>query len=164
MLAGVSDPRLVKRGVCPAGHKALYSDEWGGLPDKEFLGTLEPRLAALRDRLYDTAHDATQPSGSLCSEWAAKLELPAGIPIAIGEFDVLLRFHERVADYIREKKWHDSQELRELNGGGVELRLRLSGLAEVERWVLSWGGNAVVVRPRQLAASVKRAARKILRS
>jgi L-ribulokinase len=88
VLAGVTDPRRVKRGVCPAGHKALYSDEWGGLPDKEFLAMLDPRLAALRDRLYERAYDANEPAGSLCPEWAAKLRLPAGIPIAIGEFDV----------------------------------------------------------------------------
>jgi L-ribulokinase len=88
LLAGVTDPRKVKRGVCAAGHKALYSDEWGGLPDKEFLGALDPRLASLRDRLYERAYDATEPAGSLCPEWAAKLELRAGIAIAIGEFDV----------------------------------------------------------------------------
>ena len=88
VLAGVADPRLVKRGVCAAGHKALYSDEWGGLPDKEFLAALDPRLADLRDRLYVKAYDASEPAGSLSSDWAAKLGLPAGIPIAIGEFDV----------------------------------------------------------------------------
>ena len=88
VLAGVADPRLVKRGVCAAGHKALYSDDWGGLPDKEFLSALDPRLAEIRDRLYEKAYDASEPAGSLCSEWAAKLGLPAGIPIAIGEFDV----------------------------------------------------------------------------
>jgi L-ribulokinase len=88
VLAGVADPRQVKRGVCAAGHKALYSDEWGGLPDKEFLAMLDPRLAALRDRLYEKAYDATEPAGSLSAEWAARLELPEGIPIAIGEFDV----------------------------------------------------------------------------
>src|SRR5580658_2025900 len=88
VLAGVADPRLVKRGVCAAGHKALYSDDWGGLPDKEFLTALDPRLADLRDRLYEKAYDATEPAGSLCSEWARRLGLPAGIPIAIGEFDV----------------------------------------------------------------------------
>ena len=43
VLAGVTDPRQVKRGVCAAGHKALYSDEWGGLPDKEFLASLDPQ-------------------------------------------------------------------------------------------------------------------------
>ena len=88
VLAGVADPRSVKRGVCAAGHKALYSDDWGGLPDKEFLGALDPRLAELRDRLYEKAYDATEPAGSLCSEWATKLGLAPGIAIAIGEFDV----------------------------------------------------------------------------
>jgi len=88
VLAGVADPRLVKRGICAAGHKALYSDDWGGLPDKEFLGALDPRLANLRDRLYEKAYDATEPAGSLSFEWAAKLGLAEGIPIAIGEFDV----------------------------------------------------------------------------
>jgi L-ribulokinase len=88
VLAGVADPLKVKRGVCPAGHKAMYSDEWGGLPDKEFLAALDPRLAALRDRLYAKAWDALEPAGALTPEWAAKLGLKAGIPIAIGEFDV----------------------------------------------------------------------------
>jgi L-ribulokinase len=88
VLAGVKDPREIKRGVCAAGHKALYSDEWGGLPDKEFLSELDPKLADLRDRLYERAYDATTAAGSLCGEWAQKLGLAEGIPIAIGEFDV----------------------------------------------------------------------------
>ena len=88
VLAGVADPRLVKRGVCAAGHKALYSNDWGGLPDKEFLAALDPRLAELRDRLYEKAYDASERAGSLCSDWSAKLGLAPGIPIAIGEFDV----------------------------------------------------------------------------
>ncbi len=88
VLAGVTDPRAIKAGICPAGHKALYADEWGGLPDKEFLALLDPRLAELRDRLYPKAYDATEPAGSLSDEWAEKLGLRAGIPIAIGEFDV----------------------------------------------------------------------------
>jgi L-ribulokinase len=88
VLAGVRDPRQIQRGICAAGHKALFSDEWGGLPDKEFLCQLDPKLAALRDRLYDRAHDASVPAGRLCADWAGKLGLPEGIPIAIGEMDV----------------------------------------------------------------------------
>ncbi len=88
VLAGVTDPVQIQRGVCMAGHKALYCDEWGGLPDKEFLGKLDPKLAALRDHLYPKAHDATASAGRLSEAWAAKLGLPAGIPIAIGEMDV----------------------------------------------------------------------------
>jgi L-ribulokinase len=88
VLAGVTDSLQVKRGICAAGHKALYSDEWGGLPDKEFLALLDPKLADLRDRLYTQAHDATVPAGKLCAAWSGKLGLPEGIPIAIGELDV----------------------------------------------------------------------------
>jgi L-ribulokinase len=88
VLAGVTDPRKIKAGICPAGHKALYSDEWGGLPDKKFLARLDPKLAALRDRLYPRAFDAREAAGRLCPAWAKKLGLPAGIPIAIGAFDV----------------------------------------------------------------------------
>jgi L-ribulokinase len=88
VLAGIDDPRAIQAGICPAGHKALYADEWGGLPDKEFLALLDPKLAALRDRLYPKAYDATVPAGRLCAGWAKKLGLPADIPIAIGEFDV----------------------------------------------------------------------------
>jgi L-ribulokinase len=88
VLAGVTAPEAVVRGVCCAGHKALYAEEWGGLPDKEFLALLHPDLAALRDRLYAKAHDATVPAGALCADWARQLGLQAGIPIAIGEMDV----------------------------------------------------------------------------
>ncbi|MCE0484963.1 MAG: ribulokinase [Methylacidiphilales bacterium] len=88
VLAGVADPRQVKRGVCAAGHKALYAPDWNGLPDEEFLAKLDPKLAPLRTRLYEKAHDATVAAGTLCAEWAKKLGLPEGIPIAIGEFDV----------------------------------------------------------------------------
>ena len=50
-LVGVTDPLAIRRGVCMAGHKALYAEDWGGLPDKEFLSALDPKLADLRDRL-----------------------------------------------------------------------------------------------------------------
>jgi L-ribulokinase len=88
VLAGVAAPEKVVRGICAAGHKAMYADSWGGLPDKEFLSRLDPKLARLRDRLYEKAFDATTPAGSLCAEWSRRLGLPAGLPIAIGEFDV----------------------------------------------------------------------------
>ena len=57
-----------------------------------------------------------------------------GVQSGEGQHDVVIRFDARVADYVREKKWHESQELRELKGGAVELRLKLSSLNEIERW------------------------------
>jgi L-ribulokinase len=88
VLAGVTAPEQVVRGICAAGHKAMYGEEWGGLPDRAFLARLDPRLAALRDRLYTRAHDAGTPAGVLCPEWARRLGLRPGLVIAIGAFDV----------------------------------------------------------------------------
>ena len=88
VLAGVNDPAQIRRGICAAGHKALFCDEWGGLPDKKFLSLLHPKLASLRDRLYDRAYDATGSAGNLSKPWAMKWGLKPGIPIAIGEMDV----------------------------------------------------------------------------
>jgi proteasome accessory factor B len=87
-----------------------------------------------------------------------------GVHSGEGVFEVVLHFHENVVDYIREKKWHDSQELIDLPNGGLEMRLKLSSLAEVERWVLNWAGNAVAIKPRELVESVRAAAKRILDS
>lgn len=75
-----------------------------------------------------------------------------------GSYAVAIRFTDRVADFVREKKWHPSQQLIELAGGHVELRMTLSSLGEVERWILSWGGEAVVLSPTELRERVLAAA------
>ncbi len=87
-----------------------------------------------------------------------------GVHSGQGEFNVVIRFDEFAADYIREKRWHPSQQLKELRAGGLELHLRLSSLGEVERWVLGWGGHAIVLQPPELAASIRRAAQLILKN
>ncbi|MEI8290794.1 MAG: WYL domain-containing transcriptional regulator [Verrucomicrobiota bacterium] len=87
-----------------------------------------------------------------------------GVHAGEGKFEVVIRFAPRAADYIREKKWHASQTLRDLKDGGAELKMKLSSLAEVERWVLSWGGEATVLQPRELAAAVKASANRILQN
>lgn len=90
ILCGITDPDRVLRGVCAAGHKAMFNRAWGGYPDGEFLRTLDPRLAALRARLPDTAFSIDHCAGRLCDEWSAKVGLPTGIPVAMGAFDAHL--------------------------------------------------------------------------
>jgi L-ribulokinase len=87
VLAGIESPRDITRCVCAAGHKALYSDEWGGLPPADFLARLDPGLAALRGRLYDHAYPPDRPAGRLSASWARAFRLPEGIAIAMGGFD-----------------------------------------------------------------------------
>ncbi len=86
-----------------------------------------------------------------------------GIHSHQGDFEVVVRFTADVADYIREKRWHPSQQLAEREGGAVELRLRLGSLVEIQRWILGWGGHARVLAPPELAEGVRDAAREILK-
>ena len=92
----------------------------------------------------------------------AELGNSFGIHSGTGKHKVVLRFNDRVADYIREKKWHPSQRVRELKNGQLELQMTLSSLVEVGRWVLQWGGAARVLAPKELVEQVTAAAREIV--
>ncbi len=87
VLTGTARPAEIRRSVCAAGHKAMYAREWGGLPDEEFLAALDPALAKLRGRLYDEAWSSETRAGGLTEEWAARLGLRPGTPVAVGAFD-----------------------------------------------------------------------------
>lgn len=87
ILTGDIRPENLKRSVCAAGHKAMYNDIWGGLPDGQFLGAISPGLGKLRDRLYNKAFPAEQPAGCLSKEWAETLGLSPDVTVAVGAFD-----------------------------------------------------------------------------
>ncbi|HQO74742.1 MAG TPA: ribulokinase [Candidatus Marinimicrobia bacterium] len=87
VLTGNTDPLLIKRSICAAGHKALFNEQWGGLPDEEFLSELSPEIAAMRQRLYRKAYSAEEKMGNLSPEWAEKLGLTTEVAVAVGAFD-----------------------------------------------------------------------------
>jgi len=89
-LSGTEHPDKLTVGVCAAGHKAMYNDNWGGYPDAEFLRRLDPRLGELRARLRPKAHTIDRAVGGLTADWAKRTGLPAGIPVAVGAFDAHL--------------------------------------------------------------------------
>jgi L-ribulokinase len=86
-IAGRLDPDSMPRGICAAGHKGMYNDGWGGLPSEDFLRSLDPDLVRVRQRFAANATTADQPAGSLAKSIAAKIGLPAGIPVAVGAID-----------------------------------------------------------------------------
>ena len=90
LLTGTTSPDKIKRCRCAAGHKAMFNDNWGGYPAKDFLAKLDPKLGQLRDTLGDKTYAIDQKAGDLTEEWAAKLGLKAGIPVAMGAFDAHL--------------------------------------------------------------------------
>ena len=87
VLTGQTNPNEIKRSICAAGHKAMYNDEWGGLPDAEFLSELDPVLCKLRNNYSSVAVSSEQSAGGLCEEWAQRLGLEPGIAVAVGAFD-----------------------------------------------------------------------------
>jgi L-ribulokinase len=89
-LTGTESPDKLTVGICAAGHKAMYNDDWGGYPDREFLSQLDPKLGQLRDRLRPKAHTIDRAVGGLTAEWAKRTGLSAGTPVAVGAFDAHL--------------------------------------------------------------------------
>jgi len=86
-ITGNLDPTSMARGVCAAGHKAMYNAQWGGLPSEEFLAGLDPGLVEIRRRYAPEAVPSDQKAGELTAEVAAKVGLRPGIPVAVGAFD-----------------------------------------------------------------------------
>lgn len=90
MLTGTQAPSDLTVGVCAAGHKAMYSANWGGYPDAEFLSSLDPKLGVLRSRMCPQAQTIDRPVGGLTADWAERTGLKAGTPVAVGAFDAHL--------------------------------------------------------------------------
>jgi L-ribulokinase len=87
LLVENKDLKSFKRSRCAAGHKAMWHEDWNGLPSEEFLGKLHPYLATLRGRLYDETYTSDAIAGTLSSEWAERLGLSTETIVAVGTFD-----------------------------------------------------------------------------
>ncbi len=87
VLTGVKDVHQIKRSRCAAGHKAMWHEDWEGLPPKDYLQLFDSRLAELRDRLFRHTYTADVPAGKLTKEWADRLGLSEDTTVAVGTFD-----------------------------------------------------------------------------
>lgn len=87
LLTGVTTPEQMYRSRCASGHKAMWLEEWGGLPSEEFLTALDPVLAGFRSRLFTETCSSDMKVGNLTPEWAEKLGLTTNAAVAVGAFD-----------------------------------------------------------------------------
>ena len=88
--------------------------------------------------------------------FSAEKELKGGFGVfaGTGKYPVRIRFDSFAARLVRERDWHPTQKIREVEGGEIELEMTLGALEEIERWILSWGDHARVLGPKLLIQSV----------
>lgn len=87
LLTGATDVKEMKRSRCAAGHKALWHEEFGGLPSNEFFTALDPILDGMRERMFSKTYTSDVSAGKLSAEWAERLGLPTNVEVAVGAFD-----------------------------------------------------------------------------
>ncbi|MBC7946260.1 MAG: ribulokinase [Chitinophagaceae bacterium] len=87
LLTGGNDIQQMKRSVCSAGHKALWSSAFGGLPPNDFFVAVDPVLDGFTSRLFKNAYTSDKSAGFLSSEWAGRLGLSTDVVISVGAFD-----------------------------------------------------------------------------
>lgn len=87
LLTGGNDARKIKRSRCSAGHKALWAEEFAGLPPQDFFTSLDPILEGINDKLFSETFTADEKAGNLSAEWAERLGLSTNVVIGVGAFD-----------------------------------------------------------------------------
>ena len=87
LLSGGKNIKDMKRSVCAAGHKALWAEEFGGLPPDDFFASWDPLLKGFTERLFKNTYPSDVAAGNLSAEWAEKLGLTTDVKIGVGAFD-----------------------------------------------------------------------------
>ncbi len=68
---------------------------------------------------------------------------------------VKLLFDRKIASYIKERKWHPSQQTIVRNQGVVELNLEVAITPELVQWVLGFGPNVTIKEPISLKDKIQ---------
>jgi L-ribulokinase len=87
VLTGNTNPLSMRRSRCAAGHKALWHEDFEGLPSEAFFTKLDPLLSGLRARLFRETYTSDVPMGKISKAYAKKLGLSENVVIGVGAFD-----------------------------------------------------------------------------
>jgi L-ribulokinase len=87
LLTGGTHVSQMKRSRCAAGHKALWAEEFGGLPPDEFFSSLDPLLKGFTKKLFSKTYTSDKPAGKLSRQWAERLGLTTNVVVGVGAFD-----------------------------------------------------------------------------
>ena len=87
VLTGGKSLKDLKRGICAAGHKALWSESFDGYPPNDYFAAIDPLLDGFTEKLHQNIYSTDSVAGKISPEWSEKLGLPLDVTIGIGAFD-----------------------------------------------------------------------------
>lgn len=87
VLSGNTSLGSIARSRCAAGHKAMWNQEWGGIPPIGFFEKISPRMKCLESGMYSKTCPGGEKVGTISPQWAQKLGLGPDVVIAMGGID-----------------------------------------------------------------------------
>lgn len=87
VLTGGKSLKNLKRGICAAGHKALWSEFFDGYPPNGYFAAIDPLLDGFTEKLHQNIYSTDSVAGKISPEWSEKLGLPLDVTIGMGAFD-----------------------------------------------------------------------------
>lgn len=87
LLVGDTTPERLYRSRCTAGHKAMWHEEWHGLPDPDFLRSVDPLFELFEGHLYNNTVPNGTRVGMLSREWSKRFGINHPIAVGIGAID-----------------------------------------------------------------------------
>ena len=70
--------------------------------------------------------------------------------------DVKVSFDQYSAPFIRERKWNDTQKIKNNKDGSLIFSITVNSLIEIKGWILNWGKHAKIIEPKYLVADIKK--------
>jgi len=125
--------------------------EWNGMPYLQAWDPADPkrpfkRFALSRMESVEVLANRFRPP--------AKRDQPSCLGAFCGEvFSATIRAEAEQADFVRERRWHPDQKIRELRDGAVEFILPFGDPGEAARWILGQGPGFRPVAPMALVRS-----------
>jgi len=64
-------------------------------------------------------------------------------------------FHPDVAGYIKEKIWHESQQIHTQFDGSIFFEAEVAGTDEIRFWIMTWGSKAKALESESLSEEIR---------
>lgn len=90
-------------------------------------------------------------------EFDAKTHLEKLFQVEVGGEPHLIEieFDSQTAPFVKERRWHSSQEIECREDGSICLRFTATGLDEIKRWLLGYGKGAIARHPPELVKKLQ---------